>query len=569
MLSACVVVLAGLVSCKNHKPLQSQPGRSVTALDSQYGNLFIDACQQRMKGNLKEARQLLQECLKLDPKNQAPHYELAMIDKMIGAKAEALNHAKLCAASNQQNEWYQLLLAECFVANNQIKNAIKIRENLIERFPKKNEYKEELAYEYSLVGDINRALKLYNDLETTYGVNEQTSYNKINIYKSIRAYKKAEEEFLKLIASDKFQIRFYNDLADLYTQTGQLEKAKGIYDKIILLDPDNPQVYLALHDYHVKKGNDAEAAKDLEKAIQNPYLELGLKTQILEEYYTRAEHGIREAYDEGLKLATIASSVHPTAMAIQAICGDYYRLDKNNKFALGHYYKAVGLDKNNYRLWQNLLIVENDMYLNDSVSAHASQALEIFPNQPVFYLYAGIANTALKRFQTAEQQLKDGLSLVYGNKRLMIDFLSAAGDNYFQLKAYDQSDKSFEEALKLDADNTFVLNNYAYYLSIRQANLELAEKLARRANEIRPNQANYMDTYAWVFFKEKKYLAALEWINQAVKVTQSPTILEHYGDILFFCNKLDEAIQQWNKAKDAGNKSDVLQRKIKDKKWYE
>jgi predicted negative regulator of RcsB-dependent stress response len=78
-----------------------------------------------------------------------------------------------------------------------------------------------------------------------------------------------------------------------------------------------------------------------------------------------------------------------------------------------------------------------------------------------------------------------------------------------------------------------------------------------------------MDTYAWVFFKEKKYLAALEWINQAVKVTQSPTILEHYGDILFFCNKLDEAIQQWNKAKDAGNKSDVLQRKIKDKKWYE
>lgn len=540
-----------------------------TANEIQFGNFFIDGCAERMKGNFKESKKLFESCLKIDPKNHATYYELAILYKMLGAPNEALINAKLCASADQQNEWYQMLLAECFVANRQYQNAIKVRENLIRRFPKKNELKEALAYEYSVIGQQEKALSLYDELEKSMGINEQITQNKLRILKTIKNYKRAEQELLKLIASDNAQIRNYNDLADLYIETKQTEKAKEVYDKILLLDPNNPTVYLALHDYHVNKGNDAEALKDLQKAFENQYLDVTIKTQIIEDYYKRAEHGNPNAFIDGLMLVKLAVKTHPNAMPINALCGDFYRLDKNNKNAAYYYYKAASVDKNNYRLWQNLLITENDMGVFDSLAKHAAQALEIFPNQPVFYLYGGIANAALKQYQVAAQNLKDGLDLSVGNKRLMIDFLSAAGDNYFQMKEYGNSDNSFEQALKLDADNTFVLNNYAYYLSLRNTNLELAEKLSRRANELKPNNANYMDTYAWIFFKEKKFSQALQLISEAVKLSQGATVIEHYGDILYFSDKFDEAFLQWNKSKVAGNKSEVLSKKIKDKKWYE
>ena len=44
-------------------------------------------------------------------------------------------------------------------------------------------------------------------------------------------------------------------------------------------------------------------------------------------------------------------------------------------------------------------------------------------------------------------------------------------------------------------------------------------------------------------------------------------MLEHYGDILFMLNKLEEANQYWEKAKNSGSTSEVLERKIREKKY--
>jgi len=575
-----LVLLLGsisVVSCKGKKETKHASNSETESLNKDvtlqaeihFGNLYINGCAERMKGNYLEAKKLFEECLQLNPKNVAPYYELAMIYKLQGAPNQALQNAKLCAAADQKNEWYQLLLAECFVANKQYQQSIKVRENLIKNFPQKKEFKEELAFEYSLIGENDKALKLYNELENQMGVNEQIILNKLRVLKNSGDFKSAEKELIKLLETNKREIRFYNYLAEFYSETREIEKAKSIYDKIIELDPTNPTIYLALHDYHVAKGNEKEAYEDLIKAIENPQLDIQSKSQIIEDYYRRAERGHQKSFEEGLFLAKTAAKLHPEASALNALCGDFYRLDKNLKEASVYYYKAAINDKNSYRVWQNLLITENELVMHDSLVNHSQTAIDMFPNQPIFYLYNGIANTTIKKHDKAANALKDGLELCMGNKRLMIDFLSAAGDNYYQMKEYNNSDKSFEEALKLDADNTYVLNNYAYYLSLRNSNLELAEKLARRANELKPNNANYMDTYGWIFFQQKKYAQALEWMSGAVKLSQSTTIIEHYGDVLFHVNKVDEAVEAWIKARDKGNKSEKLEKKIKDKKWYE
>ena len=76
-----------------------------------------------------------------------------------------------------------------------------------------------------------------------------------------------------------------------------------------------------------------------------------------------------------------------------------------------------------------------------------------------------------------------------------------------------------------------------------------------------------MDTYGWILYQQKKYKESEEWLSAAAKIgTPKADILEHYGDVLFKLNKTEEAIVQWNSAKQAGGSSEALQNKIKLKK---
>jgi Tfp pilus assembly protein PilF len=124
--------------------------------------------------------------------------------------------------------------------------------------------------------------------------------------------------------------------------------------------------------------------------------------------------------------------------------------------------------------------------------------------------------------------------------------------------------------LKLDPNNVFVLNNYAYYLSLRKVKLDRAAQMAKLANELAPNQASFEDTYAWVLFQQGKYTDALQWIKKALEHgNSSGELLEHYGDILFKAGNLEDALEQWKKAKAKGGTTKTIDQKIDQGKYIE
>ncbi len=120
-------------------------------------------------------------------------------------------------------------------------------------------------------------------------------------------------------------------------------------------------------------------------------------------------------------------------------------------------------------------------------------------------------------------------------------------------------------------ENAGVLNNYAYYLSLENQQLDKAERMALKANELSPSNPTYLDTYAWVLYKKGSYNDALIQMEKALKLENNPsgTELEHYGDILYMLNKKTEALEYWKKAQQAGDASDLLPQKIKEGKLYE
>ena len=115
----------------------------------------------------------------------------------------------------------------------------------------------------------------------------------------------------------------------------------------------------------------------------------------------------------------------------------------------------------------------------------------------------------------------------------------------------------------MEPDNASVLNNYAYYLSERNEQLEKAERMSKRSNELSPGQMSYQDTYAWVLFRLGRYADARTWVEKAIVAGASDGVsLEHYGDILFELGDRDAAMKNWRMAKEAGGASQLIDRKI-------
>ena len=546
------------------------PKESAGATEAQFTSKFIDGCAalQPSKQNLQEALRLFTECKKLDPNNIPLKYELGKTYKLLGAYELAIQNAKACAEADPKNEWYQLLLIECYSAVKQYQQTIRLWEQLVKNFPNKTDFKEDLAIEYSRIGDYDKSYKIYDELELAYGINEQITLNKCKLLKSQKKFKETEQELLRLSENNKTEPRYYAYLADFYIEQNNLAEAKLMYDKILTIDPNNPSINLALHDYYSAQGLDEKAFECLKKAFLNPDLEIEYKIDAARYYYSRAEKAPESIFfSRGMELSSALIMIHQKDPKGNAIHADFLLLAGKTNEASKYYYISAENETVDFKVWSQLLFVESELRKFDSLERHSSKALELFPSQPSTYFFNGVANMQLRNYKKAARSLNDGLEFVIDNKALMMDFYSNLGDAYNYLKEFQKSDKAFDDALKIDSDNTYVLNNYAYFLSLRQDNLDKAEKLSKKANELSPNNRNYMDTYGWILYQQKKYKESEEWLSAAAKIgSPKADILEHYGDVLFKLNKTEEAIVQWNSAKQAGGSSEALQNKIKLKK---
>jgi Tfp pilus assembly protein PilF len=186
-------------------------------------------------------------------------------------------------------------------------------------------------------------------------------------------------------------------------------------------------------------------------------------------------------------------------------------------------------------------------------------------------LFLGIARLQKKQPKEAAESLNEGLKLVIDNPPLEAQFYANLGDAYYRLKEYGKSDDAYESALKINPEDTYVLNNYAYYLSLRKEKLERAAEMSKKTVDMNPGNSSYLDTYGWILYTQGKFSEAEQWIGKAVKASSSPSavILEHYGDVWYQLKDTNKALEYWRRAKEAGPASDLLDQKIRDQKLIE
>lgn len=558
-----------LISCKPSGNLSghrkgNKPGLT-TQQQLENGALFIDACREKILGNFNEAEKMFLKVLAADPKNDAAIYELGGIYELQNNNGQALKSAKEAYRLDPGNKWYKIFLADMYMKNQYYAESANLYKELaLEGNDEDYYFNWTVALIYG--AKYNEAIQVYNEMEKKFGVSEEVSLRKEKLYLQLNKVDKAAEEIEKLIVKFPGETKYYLLIAEIYVNNNLFDKAVPYYEKMAQLNPDDPGIHLYLSDYYRKKGEKEKSFEELKSAFRNPALDIDKKIKILLSYYTISEY-YEEMKPQAYELMQLLTTAHPEDPKGFSMLGDFLYRDRKLKEAKEAFNKVISLDSSRYIIWETLLFIHSEENDNIALRNDSKHAMDLFPVQPIPYLFNGMANYMLKDYSGSLRSLKSGLELALENKKLEVQFNMYLGDTYYKLGKSDSSFYFYDQVLLADPRNTYVLNNYSYYLALQPAKLDKALEMAKKANELEPGNNSYQDTYGWVFYKSGNYKEAELWIGKALKngAINNGEVLEHYGDVLFKLGRKDEALQYWQQAKEAGGASPDIDIKIRDK----
>ena len=524
--------------------------------------LFIEANTQYLQGESEEAISLLKEVLDIDKGHHASMYMIGKIYWELGDYANCVKYAKMALDEEKNNYWYYYQLSQGYQGLRDLTRAIQIQEEMAARYPENKDALYDLAQLYIGTADYQKSVNVYDQLEKLTGMNEDVVYRKHQLYLYLNQPDNALTELDKLISFFPAEPRYLQAKYDVLIMNGQEAEAIAVLEGILKSQPNNAFALLSLADYYQIKGEQEKSGAYLLRAFENPGVELEAKVRILSSMYPFADKDpkIRARLQ---KLGDILYEVHPKSPLVDGIRGDIFQVSGNTDSAQFYYRESLDGDPANEEVWQELLILDSEVRDFKGMAKDAEQALEYFPNQVFFLYFFGLGSSQEGDNDGAIYAFEKIKKIGATDLELLLQAYISLGEIYHEEKEFEKSDKNFEEALKIDGDNALALNNYAYFLSLRNEHLDRAEEMVKKALEDSPTSSAYLDTYGWILYLKGDYKAAETQLAKAVESGGTGEVLEHYGDVWLKLGDENKAKDFWQKAKDSGSKDLDIEEKLR------
>lgn len=537
------------------------------ALDSNaVKNLFFAGLREKLNENYGKASESFNKVLSLDPNNAAVYYEIASLNYRQNKLSEAELSIKKSVALDPDNVWYWKLLAELYKRKGDMQGLIVVFDQMIRLSPDNDAYYFDKSNAYLLMGKTEEALKGYDVLERKFGASRALTQARQRATVG-GDQSPSKQEVDKILSENQDDVKGLLEMAGSLMEKGQHDAALILLKKAKGLEPDNYEVDLVLADYYKSSKQNADAVMALRTAFSNQEMPVERKMKIIMMLAggTKNAQRIQEASD----LAKITVQSDASNPKPKALYGDVLYQQGDLQGALEQYLAVLKITDELYPVWEQVLNIQTSLGLYKEAVKTGDAALVVYPNQAILYYYIAFALHRSDQNTQALSNIKTALQLDGDNKELQALILALQGEILIDDQQFQQANISFDKAVGLSPDNYLILNNYAYYLALRNQHLDKAEALSSKAAEALPGNSSMADTYALVLFKRAKYDLAKLWIEKALKNTgaKNGIYLEHYGDILFLMGDKDQAVQQWQKARDAGNDGETLKRKINEKKY--
>ncbi len=537
---------------------------------------FTEAQKYFILEDYAKALVYFQRVAELNPTNGTVHYKIAEILAK-GTKEEDLIKASQSIETalkyEKGNKYFYLLASNIYATRNEFGKATNALEVMLKEVKGTEEYLYELAALYIFDKKEDEALKVYDRAEIIMGIDEVSSLQKQRIYLEKGNIEKAIAEGEKLLQAFPDEERYLLGFAETLSRYGQTQKAIGYVENFIKDHPDAGSAKMMLAGFYRDSGQEQKSRDYVLQVIDDPSVEVNSKVLMMGVYAnTLSSNKSKNVSDKELESFSLdlfkkLETSYPADPNVHLVGGDLYMTLDNDKEALEQYLKAVRGGSGSFDAWQNLLFLESKANQLDSLIKHSEEALELFPNQAMAYYFNGYGFLRKKKFPEGSHALEQAKRLSVNNPAFISELNSMLGDAYQGSMEYTKSNAAYEEALTYNPNNDIVLNNYSYYLALREENLDKADKMSALLIKLYPENESYLDTRAWVLFAQEKYKDARKAIEKAIEMGHvSATHLEHYGDILFQLGEVDLAVTQWQKAKQTGGDNIALDKKINNRK---
>lgn len=558
----------------NEKPTQITPVNKKQKITTE--TIFLEGVQANILGNRQEAINKFNAVLKIDPENDATLFQLAKIYYQAGAVQQCVTYCQRAIQINPNNEFYYVYLAEALGANGLFSDASKTYEALIKLKPKEYDYYYDWAYMLAQAKLYKQSVSVLNLLEQKTGVSEHLILLKQPLWIQQNKITEAVADIEKLIKLYPREEDYYLMIAEIYEANNQLDDALKTYEKLSQALPQSAIALIGMSEIYRKKNDVAKYKELLSKVFESNIINIDDKIMAIIPLLEKMNRDTT-LYEPVLEMANKLYENHPNNIkAITAKADVLYNMNRKEE-AYTLYKKTIEInpDSTPGTVWIQTYMIAVELEKTDELITISEKGIKYDPNDAFGYFYNALAHQLKKNYQNAANSAKNGLKItekqsinIY-NKQLKLQMLIILGDVSFELKQYTQMDSAYEAALEIDPMNPTLLNNYAYYLTERNIELEKAERMSKKSNLLADGNAAFIDTYAWIMFKMKNYKEALKWIEEAIAVpgaTERPDILEHYAEILNKLGRTEEAIIQWKKAIEKGADKLKIEERIKNPK---
>lgn len=567
-----LVALAALTlsacSSKKESTATSSTADRTSQEVKEFDKAFFEAMERKALADEVGAYKAFSKCAELSPESAVIWYEMARLDHIKERQDLALVHIRKAVQLDPSNYWYHQAYAGFLLEYGMYAEARKELEWLIKDHPDELQAYYDLAASYLYGEDGKGAIKAYERLEQRIGIDPEVSFQKQRIFLLMGEPEKALAEVDRLLAAFP-DPEIYSHKAAVLMDLGRVDEAERALKQVLSLDATNGNAWLMLSRIYARDGREDASWEALTKAFLSADVSVDEKISVLLRFFNASERdpaSLERAYILLEKLDV----AHPDDPKTHSMYGDYLLREGRYREARDRFAQAVAVDPNHQLIWAQLTELDMQLYEWERLVEDATNARNVFPAQPVFYLMMAIGQIQVSQYDEAIKNLNVGKSYVLDEPLLMANFWSSLGEAYYKISEYKRSDEAYEKALTLTPSDPFVMNNYSYYLSLQGRKLERAAQLSLKSNELMPGTASFQDTYGWVLFKQGKHEEALDWVGRAIAGgANDGVVLEHYGDILFHLNRVDEAVGFWEQALQGGGASTSIQKKINDRTWYD
>ena len=540
-----------------------------------YDSYFLQALVQREKGNADAAFDLLQHCIKINPQAAEAYYFLAQYYQMLRGDSTNLKTAQQyilkAAELEPDNATFLETVAQSYISQAEYEKAIPVMERLYNQDKSREELLEMLFELYQQTDNNDKAIETLNRLEAAEGKSERLSYAKSEIYTNMGNKKAAIAEMRQLAQQYPNDLNFKGMYADMLLRNDEEEQALKLYNEILAEEPDNTRAQVSLRSYYRVQGEIEKADSLTEVILLNKNTTNEQRIYLMRQMVADSERADGDSTQILNMFHKMLAGPQKNA-DIATLCAAYMDLKKMPRDSVRAMLQTVlSIAPDNAAARLQLVSFAWDRKDHQEVITLCQDARQYNPEEMAFYYYQGMAYYQEEDKDKALEAFQNGIGVITpeSNPAIVSDFYAVMGDLLHQKGLARKAFEAYDSCLQWKDDNIMCLNNYAYYLSELDEQLDKAEQMSYKTIKAEPKNATYLDTYAWILFMQGRYAESKVYIDQALQndSDSSAVITEHAGDIYIQNKEPERAVELWKQALLLDPQNKILIRKIKQRKY--